>query len=117
MNPGPGPKVSEPARSDPRSERSRQARAWAIALDPVYGIVAFGLIGFGIDYWLGTYPRWTGILAITGLIAGFYRFIREAGRLNRENTRQWSGRPFRAVEPEHHNENDPADDPGRDRQN
>lgn len=97
-----------------RSDRSRQARAWAIALDPVYGIIAFGLIGFGIDHWQGTYPRWTGILAVAGLIAGFYRFIREAGRLNRENTQKWAGRPFRPVEPEHEPEHEPEQEPGED---
>jgi F0F1-type ATP synthase assembly protein I len=83
-----------------RRDRARQARAWAIALDPVYGIIAFGLAGYGIDHWQGTWPRWTGILAITGLVAGFYRFIREAGRLNKDNSRQWTGRPYRAVEDE-----------------
>ena len=81
-------------------DRARQARAWMIALDPVYGIVAFGLVGYLIDRWQGTAPRWMGILAIVGLVAGFYRFVREAARLNRDNTRQWEGRPFRPVEPE-----------------
>jgi len=95
------PPGSEEAR---RADRVRQARAWAIALDPVYGIVAFGLIGYGIDHWQGSWPRWTGILAIVGLVGGFYRFVREAARLNRDNTRRWEGRPFRPVEPE---EDDP----------
>lgn len=83
-----------------RGDRARQARAWSIALDPVYGLIGMGLLGFGIDALAGTRPRWTTILAITGLIVGFYRFIREARTLNAENTARWEGRPFRPVEPE-----------------
>lgn len=69
------------------SDRARQAKAWSIALDPVYGLLGMGLIGFGIDYLAGTGMRWTIILGIVGLIVGFYRFVREASSLNREQTR------------------------------
>ncbi len=89
-----------PGQSPLTPERARQARAWAIALDPVYGLIGFGLIGYLIDRAAGTSLRWLAILAITGLIAGFVRFIREATSLNRDNTAKWKGRPFRPVEPE-----------------
>ncbi|MFK7884217.1 MAG: AtpZ/AtpI family protein [Phycisphaerales bacterium] len=85
-------------------ERARQAKAWSIAMDPLYGILGFGAAGYGIDRLRGTFPKWTGILAILGLIAGFWRFIREAKRLNAESSAKWAGKPFRAVEPE---ESDP----------
>ena len=109
--PGPARDPAPPSREqaaerDRARERSRQARAWAIALDPVYGLVGFGLIGYLIDRFAGTTPRWITILAIAGLIAGFYRFIREAKRLNAENSARWAGRPFRPVEPDEPDEPD-----------
>jgi F0F1-type ATP synthase assembly protein I len=75
--------------SDPtqKSDRVRQAKAWSIALDPVYGLVGLGFIGYLIDQWANTGTLWTIILAITGLIVGFYRFIKEAMDLNKEQTK------------------------------
>jgi len=70
-----------------RGDRARQAKAWSIALDPVYGMIGLGLIGYGIDYLAETGMMWTIILAITGLVVGFYRFIREAMDLNEEQTK------------------------------
>ncbi len=70
-----------------KGDRARQAKAWSIALDPVYGMVGLGLIGYGIDYFAETGLLWTIILAITGLVVGFYRFVREAMDLNREQNR------------------------------
>jgi F0F1-type ATP synthase assembly protein I len=70
-----------------RENRARQAKAWSIALDPVYGMMGMGLIGYGIDYLASTGFRWTIILAITGLVVGFYRFIREALDLNQEQSK------------------------------
>jgi len=64
--------------------RARQAKAWSIALDPVYGMIGLGAIGYGIDYLADSAYRWTIILAITGLVVGFYRFVKEALDLNRE---------------------------------
>lgn len=74
--------------SDSRGDRTRQAKAWVIALDPLYGMVGMGLIGYGIDWLRGTEGlQWAIYLGITGLIVGFYRFIREAMSLNKEQTR------------------------------
>ncbi len=73
-----------------REKRARQAKAWSIALDPVYGMLGMGLLGFGIDYLAGTAYRWTLILAIVGLVVGFYRFIREALALNKEQVKSSS---------------------------
>ena len=70
-----------------REDRARQAKAWSIALDPVYGMIGLGLIGYGIDYLANTGLMWTIILAITGLLVGFYRFVREAMDLNKEQTK------------------------------
>lgn len=68
------------------ANRVRQAKAWSIALDPVYGLIGMGAIGYGIDYLAGTGTLWTIILALTGLVVGFYRFIREALDLNKEQS-------------------------------
>lgn len=65
-----------------KSDRMNQARAWAIALDPVYGLIGFGLVGYGIDWLAGSAPTWTVVGALLGLVAGFTRFIRDASRLN-----------------------------------
>jgi len=64
-----------------------QARAWAIALDPLYGLIGMGLLGYGVDWLAGTGPLWTIAGALLGLVAGFVRFIKEATRLNRDQTR------------------------------
>ncbi len=70
-----------------QGDRARQAKAWSIALDPVYGMIGLGAIGYAIDSLVvGTGLLWTIILAITGLAVGFYRFIREAMSLNKEQT-------------------------------
>lgn len=70
-----------------RGDRARQAKAWSIALDPVYGMVGLGAIGYTIDHFAHTGALWTIILAITGLVVGFYRFVREALDLNKEQTK------------------------------
>lgn len=76
----------DPSPDNNKSDRARQARAWSIALDPVYGLIGMGLIGYLIDTACDTGLLWTIILAITGLIVGFYRFIREALALNKEQS-------------------------------
>jgi len=74
-----------------RGDRARQAKAWSIALDPVYGMIGLGAIGYAIDTLItDTGLLWTIILAITGLVVGFYRFIREAMNLNKEQTKSSS---------------------------
>lgn len=71
-----------------QGDRTRQAKAWVIALDPLYAMLGMGLIGYGIDWLMGNNGlKWTIYLGITGLIVGFYRFIREAMSLNKEQTR------------------------------
>jgi F0F1-type ATP synthase assembly protein I len=68
-------------------DRVRQARAWVLALDPIYGMVGFGALGYAIDRWVvGSGQTWMIALGLTGLVVGFYRFIREAMALNREQS-------------------------------
>lgn len=66
-----------------------QVRAWALALDMVYSVVAGGAVGYVLDRWaFGTTPWLTLSGALLGLVGGMARFIREANRLNRETARR-----------------------------
>ncbi|MBO6513712.1 MAG: AtpZ/AtpI family protein [Phycisphaerales bacterium] len=84
------PPYSAPDLETRRQDRYRQAKAWAIALDPVYGLIGMGLVGYAIDWMAGTGKTWTVALSIAGLLGGFYLFIKEASKLNREQTRSSS---------------------------
>ena len=80
-----------PEPSEKNMDRARQAKAWVLALDPLYGMIGFGAIGYAIDHFVvGSGRAWMIGLGITGLVAGFYRFIREAMALNQEQTRSSS---------------------------
>jgi F0F1-type ATP synthase assembly protein I len=80
-----------PPNDNRKMDRARQAKAWVMALDPLYGMVGFGAIGYAIDHFVvGSGRSWMLGLGITGLVAGFYRFIREAMALNREQTQSSS---------------------------
>jgi F0F1-type ATP synthase assembly protein I len=80
-----------PTPQDHSGDRTRQAKAWVIALDPLYGMIGFGVIGYGIDWLRGTEGlQWAIYLGILGLVVGFYRFIREAMTLNKQQTRSSS---------------------------
>ena len=80
-----------PSSDSQNRDRARQAKAWVLALDPIYGMIGFGALGFAIDRWVvGSGRTWMVALGITGLIVGFYRFIREAMALNKEQTRSSS---------------------------
>ena len=61
-----------------------QMRAWALAMDLVYGVVAGGVVGFVLDRWVfGTTPWLTLALSLVMLVGGMWRFIRAANKLNR----------------------------------
>lgn len=49
-------------------------------------IIGMVLLGWGLDHWLGTSPRWTLIGAGVGVLGGGYNFIRAALRMNKEAT-------------------------------
>ena len=59
-----------------------QMRAWSIGLDMAYAAGGMLLLGAGIDWLAGTRPWWMLSLGLLGLIAGMYRFIRDAMRMN-----------------------------------
>lgn len=72
-----------PNRGSPGSNQmAQQARAWTVALNIVYGTIAFGVVGFAVDYFTNTTPWGLVTGLILGLVVGTYRFIREAMALS-----------------------------------
>ncbi len=73
----------KPAESG-RSKRSRPS-AWQASLElATVGVELAGIvggmtaIGYLIDYWLGLFPLFLLIGAVTGIVGGLYRTIRKA---------------------------------------
>ncbi len=59
-------------------------RAWAIALDFVFSVLAGALIGYLIDRWQGWLPIGTLVGLVFGFISGFIRIIRATQRQERQ---------------------------------
>jgi F0F1-type ATP synthase assembly protein I len=49
-------------------------------------IIGGFVLGWLIDRWAGTSPRWTAILAGVGIVGGGYNFIRRAMALNKADS-------------------------------
>ncbi|USN99508.1 MAG: AtpZ/AtpI family protein [Phycisphaeraceae bacterium] len=64
-----------------------EIRAWALGLDMAYAVGGMLVLGAIIDHFAGTTPWWMLGLALVGLVAGMYQFIREAMALNRASQR------------------------------
>lgn len=56
-------------------------RASVIGLHMVSAIFVGGAIGWGLDYWLGTFPWLSGIFFVFGIIAGFYNVWLDTKRI------------------------------------
>ncbi len=73
-------KPSDPGERKGGTDMARQAQAWGIGLNFVYGVVGFGLIGWALEKWVwpGAAP-WVlfGGLGL-GLLGGGYLFVHEA---------------------------------------
>ena len=85
---------------DRKTDYANQAKAWVVALNVVYGTIGFAIMGFALDYFLGTSPRWLLIGAGVGLFVGTYRFIREALELNKSSGDDPGHRESQNVGPE-----------------
>ena len=92
---------------------SDQTRAWAMAMQIVYGLLGAGAVGFGIDLLAGTSPWFTLGLGIIGLAGGVARFIAQANAMNRASAERYtrehprreddgSGRPAHDGHPDLH---------------
>ena len=59
-------------------------RISGLGLELVSAILGMLLVGWILDRWLGTAPRWTTLGAVVGVLGGVYNFIRRALSLNRK---------------------------------
>ena len=62
------------------------AAGWVLRLsvELAAGLVVGGVIGWGLDYWLGTGPLMLIVFFLLGATAGIYTVIRSAMQLNRD---------------------------------
>jgi ATP synthase protein I len=62
------------------------AAGWVLRLsvELAAGLVVGGVIGWGLDYWLGTSPLLLIVFFLLGATAGIYTVMRSAMQLNRD---------------------------------
>lgn len=62
------------------------ATGWVmrLSIELAAGLLVGGVIGWGLDYWLGTNPLLLIVFFLLGATAGIYNVIRSAMQLNRE---------------------------------
>lgn len=89
-NPGEGGSRQRSAPKPPGMNTGRlgaanQARAWAIGLNFVYGVIGFALIGWAVQRWIwpsaAPWPMLVGLFL--GLLGGGFRFIKDAMSMGR----------------------------------
>lgn len=59
-------------------------RLSGLGMEFVAALVGAGLLGWLIDYWAGTFPRWTIVGVLLGLLGGGYNFFKQALQASRE---------------------------------
>ena len=90
-DPGPIPEVlrREPPRPAPQAPPAMSgvagmAKAWAIALDFVFTILAGAALGWLFDRWRGSSPVGLLVGLVLGFIVAFWRIIRTTQRQERQ---------------------------------
>jgi len=79
-----GPFDSLPPRRGPRWRRAREYGEWVqIALMFPSSIAVGVAIGYGLDRWWKTAPIFTLVMALLGVVAGFYNFYKAYTRWER----------------------------------
>src|SRR5262245_45359227 len=66
------------------SEMSSMGRAWAMAMDFVFTIIAGALLGWLFDYWRSSLPIGTLVGLGLGFVTAFIRIVRATQRQERE---------------------------------
>lgn len=61
-----------------RKNVSDLGRAWGVAMDFIFTIVAGFLVGFGIDSYFKTMPLWSLVLMAFGFVYAMWRIIRRS---------------------------------------
>ncbi len=68
----------------------QSSRVFAIGMDFVYGVVGCAALGWVLDWYFKTAPRWLLIGAGIGIVVAMYRFITEGLKLSRTGPRSKS---------------------------
>jgi ATP synthase protein I len=78
--------VKQDSGERPRGGVPRTAAGWVMRLsvELAAGLVVGGVIGWLLDYWLGTNPLLLIVFFLLGATAGIYNVIRSAMQLNRD---------------------------------
>jgi len=58
-------------------------RMTALGFQFIGEIAAAVLIGYGIDWWRGTFPFWTSVFSIGGIVIALISLVRNALRMNK----------------------------------
>ena len=87
------PKRSSKNQSAQERESQRLWRLSAMGSELAFGIIGMVLLGWGIDYLLGTKPKAIIICTIVGVVGSGYNFIRQALILTKQVTKHPPKRP------------------------
>jgi ATP synthase protein I len=68
------------------------ARAWAVALDFVFSVLAGAGVGWLFDRWRGTMPWGLLVGLALGFVVGFLRIVRTTQAQEREEAERKAGR-------------------------
>lgn len=79
----------EKAPSRRSGDTSALWRVSGLGVELVGAILGMGLIGWGIDRWLGTQPKAVLAGLLVGVIGGGYSFVRQAQAMNRAAARSY----------------------------
>ncbi len=80
--------MTKPTPTQKNKDASALWRISGLGMELTASIIGMVLVGWLVDRWAGTSPRWTVILAILGVIGGGYNFARQAVRLQRKAARE-----------------------------
>src|SRR5262249_53751670 len=78
------PTEGGPSKPPPPGGLTESSRAWATAMDFIFTILAGAAIGWLIDRWQHTIPRWTMVGLALGFVTAFIRIVRATQREERE---------------------------------
>jgi ATP synthase protein I len=92
--------AEKPVVRNGNTDPSGLARAFRLSTEFVAGIIAGGMLGYGIDRWFGTTPWGLIVCFMLGFGAGLTNVMRAAGMFPQRTSNRGSG----------------AGDPGRDKQ-
>jgi ATP synthase protein I len=62
-----------------RTDSSALARGLRLSSELVAGVVVGGVLGWSLDYWVGTKPWGLIVLVLLGFVAGVLNVLRSAG--------------------------------------